>query len=254
MPIQPMEFMKYDKISDDVYVLGANTVLRFNVSLSKITSDGKRYHFYKEFEYGSRAQGYPSLITIKRSYDYYLSIENIQKNKITDEKAFIRIGPYEYYRFMSQLDQVKVWFTDKKFKGLFASTKGKLILTSPVPESTLGGYPQNKFLRFIPTIIDHNEGKNSMEPGIELDLSNYNNYVTMDLNRFMGLYYTVSRFNMYESAQNLVGYIGFPTGNNRISMEPNSSNHTISVEEFEGNIDGVNDRVIGRKKNISSLE
>ena len=76
----------------------------------------------------------------------------------------------------------------------------------------------------------------------------------MDLNRFMGLYYTVSRFNMYESAQNLVGYIGFPTGNNRISMEPNSSNRTFGGEEFDGNVDGVNDRVTGRKKNISSLE
>ena len=46
MLIDPMEFTKYDKISDDVYALGPNTVLRFNVSLSKITSDGKNLNIH----------------------------------------------------------------------------------------------------------------------------------------------------------------------------------------------------------------
>ena len=257
---QAMEFMKYDKITDDVYLLGPNTVLRFNVSLSKITSDGKRYHFYKEFEYGSRATDYPELLTIKRSFDYYFSLENIQKSKVTDDKAYIRIGLYDIHKFRTQLNQVYSWFTDKKFKSLFASNKGNIILTSPIPESTVGGYPQNKFLRFVPTVIDNGTGKRFMEPGVELDLSDYNNYVTMNIERFMGLYYTIMTFNMYQAAQNMVGYIGFPSGFNRIEMQTNNqpSNpyniQTFSEEEFDGKINGVNDRVIGNRKNISSLE
>lgn len=256
MPQHPIEFMKYDKISDDVYLLGNNVILKFNVSLSKISQDNKRFHFYKEFEYGSRATGYPKLLTIKRSFDYYLSIENIQKNKLTDEKAFIRIGPYDYYKLMSQLDQVYSWFTDKKYKNLFASNRGKLILTNPVPESALRGYPQNKFLRFVPTIIDKTDGETSMQRGVELDLSDYNNYVTMSIDRFMGLYYTISKFNMYEAAQNLVGYLGFPGGINRIDMGNSSTTGKIQyIDEFSNGItEGVNDRVIDKKKNISSLE
>ena len=256
MANEPIEFMKYDKISDDVYLLGNNVILKFNVSLSKISQDNKRFHFYKEFEYGSRAIGYPKLLTIKRSFDYYLSIENIQKNKVTDEKAFIRIGPYDYFKLMSQLDQVYAWFTDKKYKNLFASNRGKLILTNPVPESALRGYPQNKFLRFVPTIIDKTEGDTSMERGVELDLSDYNNYVVMSLDRFMGFYYTISRFNMYEAAQNLVGYLGFPGGTNRINMGNNNSTKIQYVDELHdsGMVEGVNDRVIDKNKNISSLE
>lgn len=256
MAKEPMEFMKYDKISDDVYLLGNNTVLRFNVSLSKITSEGKRYHFYKEFEYGSRATGYPSLITVKRSFDYYLSIENVQKNKVTDDKAFIRIGPYDYYKLMSQLEQVHAWFTDKKFKNLFATTRGKLVLTNPVPESALRGYPQNKFLRFIPTVIDKAEGETFMKPGVELDLSSYDNYVVMSVDRFMGFYYTMSTFNMYQAAQNLVGYFGFPSGVNRIDMGSGStSSRVLYVDELNTmSTEGKNDRVIDSKKNISSLE
>ena len=57
MPIQPMEFMKYDKISDDVYVLGANTVLRFNVTLSKITTDGRDIIFIKNLSMDPEHKG-----------------------------------------------------------------------------------------------------------------------------------------------------------------------------------------------------
>ena len=46
--IEPMEFFKIDKVSDDVYAIGPNVILKFNVSLSK-TSQGKRYHFHKEY-------------------------------------------------------------------------------------------------------------------------------------------------------------------------------------------------------------
>ena len=255
MPIEPMEFMKYDKVSDDVYTIGPNVVLRFNVSLSKITNDNKRYHFYKEFEYNTRAQGIDSLVTVKRTFDYYLSIENVQKDKETDDKAFIRIGASDYYRFKGQLDNVYEWFTNKKYKNLFMKDKGKLILTSPVPDSTVGGYPQNKYIRFIPTIIDKNEGNDKMQPGVQMDLSSYNNSVVMTFDRFMGLYYIICNFNMYQSAQNLVGYLGFQPGLNRFNMSSSTNGgRTITVEDFNGLTSGINERTIGSKKNISSLE
>lgn len=254
--IDPMEFMKYDKISDDVLVLGPNAVLKFNVSLSKMSGD-KRYHFYKEFEYPSKSKEFPRLVTIKRSFDYYLSIENVQKNKTTDSKAFIRIGVSDLYRLRSQLEEVYRWIFDKKFKSLYATSRGKLILTNPIPESILGGYPQNKFLRFIPTVI----GKDGFpdEKGIELTLSDYNNYVIMNIDRFMGLYYTIINFNMYQCAQSMVGYLGFPSDHThtRISMDSglaSGRHYYLGGEEVEPEIQTVNDRVISSKRNISSLE
>lgn len=254
MLIDPMEFMKYDKISDDVYTLGPNTVLRFNVSLSKITSDGKRYHYYKEFEYQSRASNQDTLITVKRNYDYYLSIENVQKNRTTDDKAFIRIGIQEYPKFRAQLEVVYSWFHSKEFKRLFARNKGKLVLTSPVPEDAINGYPQNKFIRFVPTIIDKGEGKDRLEPGIEMDLSSYDNYVLMNYDRFMGLYYLIANFSMYQAAQNLVGCLGLPEGLNRFNMGSAGAEKLITADEFEGKTEGVSEHTISSMKNISSLE
>ena len=253
--IEPMEFIKYDKICDDVFTIGPNTVLRFNVTLSKITNEGKRYHFYKEFEYSSRAN--TPLVTIKRTYDYYLSIENVVKNKLTDEKAFIRIGPTEYCIFRKQLEEACSWFTDKKWKHLFSRIKGKLILMNPIPDSCQAGYPQGKFLSFSPTIINHAEVNEKMEPGVELALGNYQNTVTMNFDRLLGLYYTIQCFNMYVAAQNLIGYLGCPYGYSRINMTSyggGTPERVIPGEEFIGNIDGVTNRLIGNNKNISSLE
>lgn len=249
--IDPMEFPIYDKVSDDIFVIGPNAILKFNVSLSKILNDGRRFHFYKEFKYSSKAIEYPELITIKRSFDYYLSIENMQKTKDGDTKAFIRIGPNDYFKLKNQIDEVYSWFTDKKFKNLFARDKGKLILTSPIPESVVSGYPQNKFIRFTPAVVDYNEGHDVMRPGVEMDLSSYDNYVIMDIDRFMGLHYTISTFNMYLAAQGLVDYMGLPGGMNRFSIQ---EHHQINIVEDTNKEPSAS---IGRtfgKKNISSLE
>lgn len=256
MAVDPIEFIKYDRLSDDVYNLGPNVMLKFNVSLSKIVGDGKRYHFYKEFEYASKAIDTQTLVTVKRSFDYYLSIENMQKNRVTDDKAFIRIGPQDYFKFLDQLEEALQWFDikNKKYKMLFARSGGKIVLCSPIPECTSSGYPQNKFIRIVPTVIDRNEGNDKMERGVEMDLSSFDNYVIMNYERLRGLYYVVSKFNMYEAAQNLVGYLGIPGGINRFNMGKTSGHGLLAGEEFAGEIEGVNDRVIGSKKNISALE
>ena len=151
--IEPMEFFKIDKVSDDMYVIGPNVLLRFNVNLAKV-SNGKRYHYYKEFEYSAKnIQDVSTLVTIKRSFDYYLSIENAQRDD-NGNKVFIRIGVQEYILFRKVLEDAVSWFTDAKYKYLFVNNKGKLTMTSPIPEAVVSNLPQHKYIQIIPTIID----------------------------------------------------------------------------------------------------
>ena len=73
--LDPTEYFKVDKISDDVYALGPNVILKFNVSLSKTSNNGTRHHFHKEYEY--KPNGSPTtVVTIKRSFGYYLPFES----------------------------------------------------------------------------------------------------------------------------------------------------------------------------------
>lgn len=217
--IEPMEFLKVDKISDEVYAIGPNVVLKFNVSLSKI-SNGKRYHFHKEYEYPSKGlSDQPTLVTIKRSFDYYLSIENSQKD-LNGNKVFIRIGAQEYMIFKKGLEEAIAWFTDKKYSNLFVTNNGKLTIAAPIPEFRIANLPMQKYIEFLPIIIDRGVASTDKTPGIRIILSDQSSYIDITLDRLMGLYYIISCFNMYEAALSMVNYLQRPEfGTGRFSMD-----------------------------------
>ena len=252
--IEPMEFFKIDKVSDDVYALGPNVILKFNVSLSKI-SNGKRHHFHKEYEYSSRGiPEQPTLVTIKRSFDYYLSIENMQKDS-NGNKAFIRIGPQEYMLFKRGLEEAISWFTDKKWSKLFAHNNGKLILVSPIPEFDIPNLPMQKYIHISPVIIDKGIANADKEPGVRFVLGDESNFVDMNLDRLMGLYYIISCFNMYQAALSIVNYVERPEfGTNRFIMKTEFS-IPDKQEDIRQGVSGITSgRVVDCKRNISSLE
>lgn len=251
--IEPMEFFKIDKICDDVYTMSINVVLKFNVSLSK-TSNGKRYHFHKEFEYPSKSDDVPSLVTIKRSFDYYLSIESIQKDN-AGNKIFIRIGPSEFIMFRKGLETAISWFTDSKFKNLYAKNKGQLIMMPPIPSFTIPRLPMNKYIEISPTIIDRGMANEDKEPGIQMILGNETDIINMTLDRLMGLYYIISCFNMYQSAIELINYIDRPPfGTNRYVI--NQPNHTMSFSDSapKSKTAGVEGRFVTPKHKKQSIE
>ena len=252
--IEPMEFFKIDKISDDVYAIGPNVILKFNVSLSKV-SNGKRFHFHKEYEYPSK--GVPdqaTLVTIKRSFDYYLSIENMQKDD-NGNKLFIRIGPQEYMMVKYALEEAVRWFTDSKYNKLFATDKGNLILTSPIPSFKIPNMPMQKYLEFYPVIIDKGIANSDKEPGVRIILSDPSTFIDINVDRLMGLYYIISCFNMYQAASLMINYLERPEfGTNRFVMEQSRSIPSDTTRYGSSGIEGRFVTPNGLKNNIETLE
>lgn len=248
------EYLKVDRISDDVFSIAPNVALKFNVALSKI-SGGKRYHYHNEYEYKSQACNQP-LVTIKRSFDYYLSFE-MHKKDDNGNKAFIRVGPQEYFILMKCMNAAESWFTSKKFATLYAKSQGKLIITSPIPTSKIDHLPMNKFIEFSPCIIDKGIAEADKGPGIEINL-NDEAIVQINFDKFMGLKYILSCFNMYQAAITLLNYNSHPYGVNRVQMTGQTDRVIKPVENTElSGSTGVNDRFVtpkGVKSNISSLE
>ena len=252
--IEPMEYFKVDKISDDVYVIGTNIILKFNVSLSKV-SNGKRYHFHKEYEYATKGvPDQPTLVTIKRSFDYYLSIESINKDT-NGSKLFIRIGPQEFMLVKQGLEAAISWFTDTKYSNLFAINKGELILTSPIPDFKIGNLPMGKYIHLMPIVIDRGISASDKEPGIRLVLGDPSIFVDITLDRMMGIYYTFTSFNMYQSATLLLNYLQRPEfGTGRIEID---SPRSIPYSDSKSGVTGIEGRFItpnGTKNNIDELE
>lgn len=200
----PIEFFQYDKITDDLFFLDKNTVIRFVVSLSRQNGEDRK-PFHSEFEYPSRKGNYKSLITLRRSYDYYLTLENLTRDK-DGFKEYIIISMYDFILFRNGLEVVIDWFTSADYKHLFAMKQGKLILTAPIPSCKVGPLGGNKFIKFIPCIL----GNETAEPGVEIELNSETNVARMNVRHFMGLYYLMSNFNMLNCAQNMLNYIGRP--------------------------------------------
>ena len=248
------DYLKIDKISDDVYVLAPNAILRFNVSLSKI-SGGKRYHYHREYEYPAK-NIHQSLVTVKRSFDYYLSFESPQKDN-NGSKLFIRIGAQEYFLLKKCLSEVEAWFTDKKYAKLYVMDRGKLILTAPIPNTRIHNLPMDKYIDFSPTIIDKGIANADKEPGIRIEFGDPNCVISINLDKFMGLKYIIDCFNMYQAAITLINYNARPPyGTNRFVM---NNEHTMSGTDYNvmTGASGVRDRHVtpkGTKNNISSLE
>lgn len=253
--IDPIEFDKVDKVSDDLYPIGPNVILKFNVSLSKV-SNGKRYHFHREYEYPSRGIAeQPTLVTIKRSFDYYLSIESMQKDS-NGYKAYIRIGPAEYMRILQALETAMSWFTDKRYEKLFAYDGNKrIVLMNPIPEVDIQNLPMGNYIKIYPIVIERGTTAADQEPGVRIELDSSSVYVDINLTRLVGLHYTISRCDMYQCALSIVNYIQRPNfGTNRFVMEPQ---HTMSVNSSKVGAEGIEGRFVTPQNttgNINVLE
>ena len=247
--------LRIDKISDDVFIIGQNLILKFNVALSKISA-GKRYYYYKEFEYQNNNFNRYNLISVKRSFDYYLSFESIKADYNAKDKLFVRIGITEFPALLAAMDEVYKWFTDVKYQKLYMYDKsGKLIMTSPIPSHTIPKLPMGKSMTFQPTIICKGIANADNEIGVSIDFSDFG-VVDVDIDKFIGLRCLLSNLNMYQAASTIISQLERSTSSeNRIVMEGSygGGRSLGAVEEIKGT--GINERFPkGYKSNISQLE
>lgn len=241
----PIEILQYEKMADDIMQLGRNSVSRINVSLNKF-SNGVPYYFHKEYEYQGRNPKLRS-VSVKRSYDYYISIENYTKPQGLD-KAFIRIGVREFTLFKERLKEVIAWFTDKKHAKLFAKTKeGNVSVTAPVPSVDIENLPMGKWIRFEPIVIEHDDSK--QEPGVRMYLSDPLNYSDLSIDILVGYYEILRTMNMFMSAQSMVPKLSLPIATNRYSIDDGTSySYTKHIETTVPKTSSITGRKIGQTK------
>lgn len=211
-----IEQQQYDKISDDLYFLGKNVVLKFNVNLSRPNQENQRNHYHKEYQYNSKYIDTSSVITIRRSFDFYLSIENLTRDDFGN-KEYIRIGVPEIMSLRYYIEAVTRWFTDSKYESLYAKKNGRLIMLGRVENIRISNLPLDRYLEFEAMVCETPDG--DMYPGVRIYLSSKTNYADMSIDRLMGFYYLISTINMYESAQLMLNYLQRPEyGTNMVSF------------------------------------
>jgi len=209
----------YEKITDDLYYMGSNIVVKFNVSLARKREDGSRNTFHHEFEYAMNKYSNPkNLVTIKRQFEYYLSIENVKA--IDNQKEYIYIGVQDFIQFKQKIIESTKWFTSAQFENLFARKDDKIIMLGKVEPIDISFNRGNKSIRVEPIILNYED---KTLTGVRFYLCSLDNYVDIDVDRYMGFVYLVSSLNMFQSAQIMLNYIGRPEdGTNRMSFNNES--------------------------------
>lgn len=245
--MEPIEFLNYDRICDDLYYLNKHVVLRFNVGLASYR-DGTRYFFHKEYEYQKERR---NVVTIRRSYDYFLSLENIET------KESIMILPKDYVKFRTAFQVALSWFQDKKYAKLYVTNKGKLMMTSPIPSCEINSLPVGKYLRLDPIIIDKGIANDDKIPGVAITMGDPNNYVNISVDSLSALTYIIDCVNMVQMAQTMIASIpidheinrkmmGGASRIDRIAYKVDNANKPAETSSIEG-------RFIGGKSKLEDL-
>lgn len=243
----------YEKISDDIMILGGNAILRMNVVLGKKLEDGTRRSYHSEYMYGSdKYINKSKSISLRRSFDYFMSIENFKP--IDGVKEFIMLRLKDMYMVLSKLEECKQWFTSSEFKDLYVIKNKKLIMLGRPDPVIITGLAGDKKIMIAPIVIEYE--KDSYE-GVRMFLNKDANYVDVNVDNFMAMIYILNRINMFESAQLMLTYLGRPDmGENLyimngsdinvvegdISMKPNVTRVIPSVNQPKRSyFDKIND-------------
>lgn len=220
----------YEKISDICMWLSNDYVLKFTVELNKHNDKYGKSNFYKEIGY-TIDEDYR--VNINRDFIYYLSIESIKKT-LDGNKLNIRIGLNDIYFLKYKLEQAISWFTDKYFENLFARDNNNKIVMTMKPNPIKIDLSFGNYIEIEPSIFTFD---NTLEQltGVRIYLSSDSNSLFMNINTLFGFKYFIDTFNMYQSAQNMLNFLGRPEyGTNYFEYSP------IKSKQNEGFFNRIN--------------
>lgn len=234
---------QYEKLVDEVYYLGGNVILKMNVVLNRRKEDGTSFNYHNEYMYDSeKYTNHNKLITMKRCFDYFLTLENAKQYDV--EKESIMIRPQDYYNIQYNLSAIQKWF---EIQDMYAVKDNKLYLINPPNPITISNLAGGKKILIEATVISY---ENIQYEGVRIYLNNTNNYADITMDRLMGFIYIMNTIDMYGAAQHMVSYHGRPPSGDNIVVfgDPNME----AVEN--GSVGGVNNRVILNKKRKSFFD
>lgn len=221
--------LNYERISDDLYYIG-DYVLKFNVDLAKKDKENNRVHFHKEYKYNTNKYfGQDYLSTIKRSFDFYLTLERFRNND-SYEKDYIQIRVQNMINLRIAFSDVQDWFLDPKFRGIFAKDKQGRIHVMPNMVNPHTVYlPMDRYINIEPVVFVNFEGKD--ETGVRFTFGDGDKYVDMGVDKFLGFKYLIDSINMYQSAQIMINYLPqIPCGTNSVTFSDDTPQKEGSLE------------------------
>lgn len=204
----------YEKISDDIYSLGFNMILRFYVVLNRYSDKFGKENYHREYEYYS-GQSRSIVRNIRRSFDYHLTIEN-ERNTDALQKDYINIRAHHMMKFIRTMEIGMSWFSDERYADMYQIKNSHLILVNH-PKPLRLDLDLGRSITFEPIV--YSDRLNNECQGVRMYLNQDSNYCDMSLDKYIGLYYIVSKMDMYNIACSMVNYLNRDIGENVLSFD-----------------------------------
>lgn len=198
----PIFYMDYDKISDTLIYFSQDIVFRFNVQLAKKNKNNndRRMFFHKEFEYESKYSDVGKVRSIKRDMSFYYSIDD-NRNYLDG----IMIGINDIYLLKTLIEKnILPWYIGGKSIYGNSPDDNKLIIKGrwSSQQFALSDY---KYITFKPVVITYENDTTNF--GIRMELNRGDNFVDIDLNKFLAFFQIISCTDMYSVACSMVNYV-----------------------------------------------
>lgn len=202
--MQELKFENYNKIEDIMYFLGQNAVLKMNLSMYQNSERYGRRSYHQEIQYYNQKAG-EKVVNIKRSFDYFASIENLKP--VGRMKEYIIIRQQDIFLLRKVMNSVFDLF-NKEFDNMFVKKNGVVTLRNKITPIEFSGLSLGKYLIFSPAIMEKASGE---KVGcIQLSLSSPDNSVLMSISKYSGFLECINNMDMFSYAQGMLSYIGRP--------------------------------------------
>ena len=240
-----IKYSDYNRMSDVIYSVGRQLLLKMNVTLSYIsTTDKRKVEFHREVE---NANG----IKMNRHFQYFMSIE-----KLGDDYTSVMFRPQDMFHVLDKFKEAAEWFKRTEER-LYIVKKHNLVLLKGVVEPVLiKGLADNRYIVIEPIVYQFDEAS-PQSPGVRITLGPSNAFVDLDVDMFYGLYYSVQSVSLFQCAQNMVNYLGRPEfGHNLMNLNerPGGGYSGVYSAPQRSTISGGINRTIGSNKNRSIFD
>jgi hypothetical protein len=197
-----------------------------------------RKSYHQEIQYYNDKIG-EKVINIKRSFDYFATIENLKA--VNSIKQYIMIRQQDILLLRKVMNSVFDMF-NKEFDNMFVKKGGVVTLRNKITPVEFTGLNLGKYLVFSPDIMDTANGEKI--GCIRMNLSSPNNFVLMPIGKYSGLLECINNMDMFSYAQGMLSYFGRP------NYGTNMYDFTDS-QDIEDNVVARSGRKIQAKSNKS---
>jgi hypothetical protein len=163
-----------------------------------------RKSYHQEIQYYNDKIG-EKVINIKRSFDYFATIENLKA--VNSIKQYIMIRQQDILLLRKVMNSVFDMF-NKEFDNMFVKKGGVVTLRNKITPVEFTGLNLGKYLVFSPDIMDTANGEKI--GCIRMNLSSPNNFVLMPISKYSGLLECINNMDMFSYAQGMLSYFGRP--------------------------------------------